>query len=142
MINSFQDAKRLLLTAEKAFNDKAYQQSAEIVEDVARYAAYQSDGLTAGRKPNSHKLLNKPSAASRFAPTNAFGKKPAPLWTYSEINYGISCNLPHMRRKNECKCRPMPSLRRDRILQICSPHPRSRLQAVQALRGYGTRLAI
>uniref|UniRef100_UPI003FF04501 hypothetical protein n=1 Tax=Candidatus Limisoma sp. TaxID=3076476 RepID=UPI003FF04501 len=56
MINSFQDAKRLLLTAEKAFNDKAYQQSAEIVEDVARYAAYQSDGLTAGQKPNSHRL--------------------------------------------------------------------------------------
>ena len=50
MINSFQDAKSLLLTAEKAFNDKAYQQSAEIVEDVARYAAYQSDGLTAGQK--------------------------------------------------------------------------------------------
>ena len=49
MINSFQDAKSLLLTAEKAFNDKAYQQSAEIVEDVARYAAYQSDGLTAGQ---------------------------------------------------------------------------------------------
>lgn len=56
MINSFQDAKRLLLTAEKAFNDKAYQQSAEIVEDVARYAAYQSDGLTPDRKPNSHRL--------------------------------------------------------------------------------------
>lgn len=56
MINSFQDAKSLLLTAEKAFNDKAYQQSAEIVEDVARYAAYQSDGLQPDRKPNSHRL--------------------------------------------------------------------------------------
>ena len=58
MINSFQDAKRLLLTAEKAFNDKAYQQSAEIVEDVARYAAspIKATGSQPDRKPNSHRL--------------------------------------------------------------------------------------
>lgn len=56
MINSFQDAKRLLLTAEKAFNDKAYQQSAEIVEDVARYPPIKATGSQPVRKPNSHRL--------------------------------------------------------------------------------------
>lgn len=142
MINSFQDAKRLLLTAEKAFNDKAYQQSAEIVEDVARYAAYQSDGLTAGQKAELTQIVKQAIGRFTFCPDECVWEETRPLWTYSEINYGISCNLPHMRRKNECKCRPMPSLRRDRILQICSPHPHSRLQAVQALRGYWTRLAI
>lgn len=68
MINSFQDAKRLLLIAEKAFNDKAYQQSAEIVEDVARYAAYQSDGLTAGQKAELTQIVKQAIGRFTFCP--------------------------------------------------------------------------
>ncbi len=71
MINSFQDAKSLLLTAEKAFNDKAYQQSAEIVEDVARYAAYaayQSDGLTASQKAELTQIVKQAIGRFTFCP--------------------------------------------------------------------------
>ena len=64
MINSFQDAKSLLLTAEKAFNDKAYQQSAEIVED----AAYQSDGLTAGQKAELTQIVKQAIGRFTFCP--------------------------------------------------------------------------
>ena len=73
MINSFQDAKSLLLTAEKAFNDKAYQQSAEIVEDVARYGAdpsppNQSDGLTAGQKAELTQIVKQAIGRFTFCP--------------------------------------------------------------------------
>ncbi len=61
MINSFQDAKSLLLTAEKAFNDKAYQ-------DVARYAAYQSDGLTAGQKAELTQIVKQAIGRFTFCP--------------------------------------------------------------------------
>ena len=43
-------------------------QSAEIVEDVARYAAYQSDGLTAGQKAELTQIVKQAIGRFTFCP--------------------------------------------------------------------------
>lgn len=46
MIRTYQDAMDFLHIADNAFDAQAYDESAEIVQKVARYAAYESKGLS------------------------------------------------------------------------------------------------
>lgn len=68
MITNYQDAKGYLRIAENAFNAQAYKESAEIVENVARYVAYHSKNLTTAQRSELTKETQKAISLFTFCP--------------------------------------------------------------------------
>lgn len=65
---NYQDAKEYLRIAENAFNVQAYDESAEIVEKVARYIAYEGDNLTAAQKAELTETVQRAIGRFTFCP--------------------------------------------------------------------------
>lgn len=79
MITNYQDAKDYLHIAENAFNAQAYQESAEIVENVARYVAYQGKSLTTAQRAELTKETQKAIGLFTFCPDECLWEETSAL---------------------------------------------------------------